>query len=184
MALETSAVWAIAIMPVVGELLVRWTARLAVAAYVVRLLADVTDWPADPARRTKRERIVRSIWTFGGCIYLLHVAAAFHVVHDWSHAAAAAHTARQTAALTGWSWSGGLWINYLFTLWWPLDLVWSWWQGLDRLPRWYVTGLHVTVGFLMFNATVVFGPPWWRWAAIVIAGAAVPALLSRADRHQ
>ncbi|MGE4002170.1 MAG: hypothetical protein AB7I48_18330 [Planctomycetaceae bacterium] len=148
-----------------GELIVRWTARLAVAAYALRLIADLHGWPEEPDRRARREQLVRSVWTAGGIVYVLHVAAAFHFVHHWSHTAAVDHTARQTGAVTGWHWGGGLWINDAFTLWWPLDIAWSWRRSLDRLPRWYVVALHTITGFLMFNATVVFGPPWWRWAA-------------------
>src|SRR5690606_2887397 len=114
-------------------------------------------------------RAVLCVWTAGCVIYLLHVAAAFHFVHDWSHEAACAQTAQQTAAVTGWHWGGGLWINYAFTLWWPLDVAWTWLRGLDGLPRWYIVCLHAVAGFLMFNATVVFGPAWWRWAAGMLA---------------
>jgi hypothetical protein len=149
--------------PEIGDHLVHWTARLAVAAYLVRLLADLAPPPVASDTRLRRERIVLVIWTLGCGFYLLHVAAAFQFVHDWSHQAAAAHTARQTAAVTGWSWSGGLWINYAFTLWWPLDVAWSWKRGLRGIPRWYVVGMDGVVGFLVFNATAVFGPPWWRW---------------------
>jgi hypothetical protein len=181
-----------------GEQIVRWTARLAVAAYLCRLTADLWSgrlfWPASTAgiqsvapmaNRAQHfcggsDGVVRWIWTAGSLVYLLHVAAAFHFVHDWSHAAAWAQTAQQTAAVTGWYWGGGLWINYAFTLWWPLDVAWTWRRGLHRLPRWYVAGLHAVVGFLMFNATVVFGPAWWRWAAGVIAAwAAVVAVARR-----
>lgn len=170
----------------VGEQIVRWTARLAVAAYVCRLTADV--WSgrlmrpastadnrnvaptADVAQHPGRD-LVLWIWTAGCFVYLLHVAAAFHFVHSWSHAGAWRQTAQQTADVTGWHWGGGLWINYAFTLWWPLDAGWTWRRGLDRLPRWYVWTLHALAGFLMFNATVVFGPPWWRWAAGGLAAA-------------
>jgi hypothetical protein len=172
-----------------GEQIVRWTARLAVAAYALRLTADV--WssrllrpaPAADIRnvapmageaqhfRGGVDSVLLWVWTAGCLIYLLHVAAAFHFVHDWSHEAAWRQTAQQTAEVTGWHWGGGLWINYAFTLWWPLDVAWTWRRGLHRLPRWYVLTRHAVVGFLMFNATVVFGPAWWRWAAGVLAAA-------------
>ncbi|MBX3437389.1 MAG: hypothetical protein KF861_07870 [Planctomycetaceae bacterium] len=163
----------------IGEQIVLWTARFAVATYLLRLWGDVDGWPDDPARRRRRETWVRVVWTLGCAVYLLHVVAAFQFVHHWSHTAAAVHTAEQTAAVTGWQWGGGLWINYLFTLWWPLDVAWSWQRGLDRMPRRYVIGMRLIVGFLVFNATVVFGPSWWRWLA-----AAVPAgLFARRARQ-
>lgn len=157
-----------------GELIVHWTARLAVAAYLVRLGADVAGWPANRTQRARTEQRVRLIWTSGCLVHLLHVAAAFESVHHWSHAAAAAHTAEQTARVTGWQWSGGVWINYAFTLWWPLDVVWCWRRGLDRLPRTYIAALHAVVGFLVFNATAVFGPGWW-W---LVVGCVAAALLT------
>lgn len=180
-----------------GEQIVRWTARLAVAAYLWRLTVDV--WSGRLMRRasdnrsvapTGREpqhsrdgcdRVVLWIWTAGCLVYLLHVAAAFHFVHDWSHDAAWVHTAQQTAAVTGWHWGGGLWINYAFTLWWPLDVAWTWRRGLNDLPHWYVVSLHAAVGFLVFNATVVFGPAGWRWAGVVFA--ALVALVAVARRR-
>jgi hypothetical protein len=181
-----------------GEQIVRWTARLAVAAYVCRLTADVwtgrltsratveadrsaENESAGPAPTTSRGGSpVLEIWTVGCVIYLLHVAAAFHFVHGWSHAAAWRQTAQQTADLTGWNWGGGLWINYAFTLWWPLDVAWSWRRGLDRMPRWYVRTLHAACGFLMINATVVFGPAGWQWTAGLLVGVAI--LVSAARR--
>jgi hypothetical protein len=182
-----------------GNLLIEWTARLAVAAYLVRLWADVSRQRADqPQRlpehqrtnldnglRNRRERLVRVIWPLGCGFYLLHVSAAFHFAHGWSHAQAYAHTGLRTAAVTGWYWGGGLWINYAFTLWWPLDVLWSWKRGLQELPSWYVFGMHLTVGFLMFNATVVFGPAWWRRAAVaaVIAAVAIPLIPNRSLRR-
>ncbi|MCA9024619.1 MAG: hypothetical protein KDA86_05365 [Planctomycetaceae bacterium] len=153
-----------------AEFAVTMTARLMVLAYVVRLCADIAGWPEVADQRSRREKTVRWIWTLGCVVCLLHVGAAFQFVHGWSHTAAYAHTAEQTAAVTGWRWGGGLWVNYAFTLWWVLDVVWNWRRGLDRLPRDYVIGMHLVVGFLMFNATVVFGPVWWRWVALPIVG--------------
>ena len=69
----------------------------------------------------------RPAWLLGALAYLAHVAAAFAVHHDWSHANAWAHTAARTEALIGLHWGGGLWVNYGFTaiwigegLWWAL----------------------------------------------------------------
>ncbi|MCA9073455.1 MAG: hypothetical protein KDA93_00375 [Planctomycetaceae bacterium] len=156
-----------------GDFAVLMTARLMVLTYVVRLLVDVHGWPTDVRRLEKWERAVRWVWTIGCSIFLLHVVAAFQFVHGWSHAAAYAHTAKQTAAVTGWQWGGGLWINYALVLWWPVDVVWSWRRGMDHLPRGYVIGMHMIVGFLMFNATVVFGAEWWRWMVVPTLGALV-----------
>ncbi len=151
--------------PNIAELAVAWTARIAVLAWFGCLLRDLSS-----ARRgstsapVARGRLL--LWTAGCLAFLLHVAAAFCFVHHGSHAAALAHTARQTYEVTGWNWGGGLWVNYAMTLWWPLDVILSWKYGLDGLPRWYRWTLHTFFGFLIFNATVVFGPPGWRWLAV------------------
>jgi hypothetical protein len=170
--------------PDIGDHLVPWTARLAVAVYLVRLLADLAPPPVASDTRISRERIVLVIWTLGCGVYLLHVAAAFQFVHGWSHAAAAAHTARQTDAVTGWYWTGGLWINYAFTLWWPLDVAWSWRRGLARLPFGYIVAMHGSVGVLIFNATVVFGPSWWRWVMGLVATLLIGVACLRRERFQ
>lgn len=162
-----------------GDFAVLMTARLMVLAYVVRLVVDVHGWPTDAGWRANWERAVRWVWTIGCGIFLLHVVAAFQFVHGWSHTAAYAHTADQTASVTGWHWGGGLWINYIFMLWWPIDVVWSWQRRMDRMPRGYVIGMHVIVGFLMLNATVVFGATWWRWLAVGVLAAIAWAAWSR-----
>ncbi|QDU35916.1 hypothetical protein Mal4_01980 [Maioricimonas rarisocia] len=144
-----------------GNLLVAWTARLAIAAWGLRLTHDL-------ARPSPSASLgICLLWTAGGLLNLLHVLAAFHYVHDWDVAAAWDHVARQTAAVTGWHWGGGLYVNYAFTLLWLADVAVTW-QAYRRnrlLPRWYVGSLHAVFAFMVLNATVVFGPPVWRVVA-------------------
>src|SRR5947209_7649561 len=109
-----------------GEWFTRGTARVAVMLYLLalslRLLADGRrNWQAS----------ARWSWTVGGIAYLLHVICAFQYYHDWSHAAAYTATARQTAAVVGWDWGGGLYANYVFTVVWLADIL-SWWRSRDR----------------------------------------------------
>lgn len=159
-----------------GEELTRWTVRLAVACYLGRVFTDAAGWrtPAD-ARRA------RWLWTLGGAIYLVHVACAFHFYHGWSHAAALRHTAERTAEVVGWHWGGGLWINYAFTLLWCGDIALWWTRPADRHPRSPITywTIQAIFAFLMFNATAVFGPPFWRWVVVGV----VAALLLLRPRH-
>ena len=54
----------------------------------------------------------RWAWTLGCVFFLVHVVCAFAYFHHWSHAEAYRETARQTAALTGWQWGGGI-----YTIW-------------------------------------------------------------------
>lgn len=97
---------------------------------------------------------VRRVWTAGMILFLLHVLAAFHWRHDWSHARALEDTARQTAEVTGLSRGEGLWLNYLVLLAWLADVVgWNWIRRHPPVHR----GLQGFLLFMWFNATVVFG---------------------------
>jgi len=138
-----------------SEQLIHWSARLAVACYVARLIVDVSD-SADSVRFERRRRW---IWTGGLTLYLIHVIAAFHFAHDWSHSRAWDHTAEQTAAIVGLKWGGGVYVNYVFTLVWLADVVRMW--GRVSLPGWAGRALHGVFAVLMFNATVVFGSRYW-----------------------
>ena len=148
-----------------GEWLTRWTVRLAVACYVLRVSFDITGWGTPPAKQA-----ARWLWTAGYGLFLAHVICAFHFYHRWSHLAAYDHTVRQTARVVDIAWGGGLYINYLFIGVWTADVA-AWWRDGDahiaRRPiYWTVQAIFV---FLIVNATVVFGPPLWKWAGLAIA---------------
>jgi hypothetical protein len=73
--------------------------------------------------------------------------------------------------VTGLEWGGGLYLNYAFTVLWTADAA-AWWLGDVALPyrsRAYIWTLHGVFAFMMLNATVVFGPPAWKWAALALA---------------
>jgi hypothetical protein len=155
-----------------GDILTRWSVRAAVICYLIRAWADVVG-PGPPG--TSTIKAIRWVWTLGFALYAVHVYAAFEFFHKWSHQSALRHTAEQTAAVTGIIWGGGLYVNYAFSLLWMLD-VGAWWVGGPLFPYRgvaYRFGLHVVFAFMMFNATVVFGPPIWRWAAVPVAVAAI-----------
>jgi hypothetical protein len=146
-----------------GELLTRWTARLAMSLYVLALAGRGTAW----GRRTCLG-LGRWIWTAGCFIFLLHLVCAFHFFHHWSHAEAYAAIARQTAEVVGLDWGGGLYLNYVFTLVWLADVGW-WWLGLGRYeerPRIVEWTVQAFMAFIAFNATVVFGTETTRWAGV------------------
>jgi hypothetical protein len=147
-----------------GELLITWSARAVVLFYLLRVAADVLI--ADPVRR---DRAARWAWTVGCAIYLLHVVFAFHFLHHWSHAAAVEHAARRTFEVVGLEFGAGIYVNYVFTLVWAADVA-LWWQrsleGKPVAPLYYWT-LQAIFGFMMLNATVVFGPAFWKWVAAV-----------------
>ncbi|REJ95009.1 MAG: hypothetical protein DWQ34_07325 [Planctomycetota bacterium] len=159
-----------------GEILTRWSVRLAVGCYLGRVLLDVAFGRSGRGMAAKRR-----LWTAGCVLYLLHVACAFTFFHNWSHADAYRHTAEQTAAATGLNWGGGLYFNYAFTLLWVFDTV-RWWLGGLTAPvrsTAYFRLLHAVFAFMMINATIVFGPPIWRWLAPAVLAAFGFAYLAR-----
>jgi hypothetical protein len=156
-----------------GELLIAWSARVVVVFYLLRLAADVLI--ADPVRR---DRWARWAWTVGCAVYLVHVAFAFQFLHHWSHAAAVEHAARRTFEVVGLEFGAGIFVNYVFTLLWIADVVLWWRRSLTGRPTGpvYYWVIQAIFGFMMFNATVVFGPAFWRWVA---AGALVAIVVLR-----
>jgi len=105
------------------------------------------------------------VWAAGGLLLLAHTACAFQFQHHWSHAAAYAHTARQTFEMTGRDWGGGIYLNYLTLAVWGADALVLIRTGRRRVapPRWWTWLVIGWIGFIVVNATLVFGPRWW-WA--------------------
>src|SRR6185295_8723337 len=103
-----------------GQWLTRGTIWLALSLYVA---AEVIRFIRRGGAAETRARVLNSL----GCLsFLAHVACAFHYYHSWSHAAAYADTARQTAIYFGWDWGGGLYFNYAFLLLWVSQAIHSW----------------------------------------------------------
>jgi hypothetical protein len=152
-----------------GEAFTVWSVRAATLLYVVALSLWLVN--KGPGGR----RAARLAWTAGCIFYLAHVYGAFQYFHGWSHAAAYAETARQTAALFGVDWGGGLYFNYAFTLTWVADVIW-WWSNSERYqkrPPWISAAVHAFFAFMFFNGAVVFASGLSRW----FGAAATPALL-------
>ena len=144
-----------------SQLLTVWTARAAFALYVLALAVHLGA-PASP----RRDRLYRRCWTAGCVVFAVHVACAFHFVHDWSHADAYRQTARQTADLTGVASGFGLYLNYAFLLAWLIDAAWLWRVAGHprRSQAWPRVLLHAFFAFMWFNAVVVFPTGPVRWA--------------------
>src|SRR5215475_9933608 len=102
----------------IGTPLIHWSARIAFLLYAAALGAWLVEKP----------RAARLPWTCGLILYLAHVGAAFHFRYHWSHDAAFAETARQTAELFGIPAGAGLYCNYVFTAVWAFDAIWIWWN--------------------------------------------------------
>jgi hypothetical protein len=123
------------------------------AAAAGRMLrARAGDWQAG-------SRPLRAWWLAGWVMLLVHIAAAFHVAHGWSHAVAYEHTER-TAGV-----GEGLYVNYLFALVWGADAIWF---GVNprsytHRPWWVGWAVHGFLSFVTFNATVVYGTGLAQW---------------------
>jgi len=150
----------------VGNALVRWTVRLAVAGLAAFWLMAVAGRPGPAARRT--------VYTVAWALYILHVFAAFQFVHDWNHAAAWAEVARQTEAATGVASGVGLLVNHAVTLLWTADVVLRWTARCEPPParvRIVRVVVQAVLIFVTVQATVVFGPPgWWIVATAYCIG--------------
>jgi len=141
------------------------------------------------AMRPDRRALARGVWTAGATLLAVHTAIAFHYWHGWSHAAAYASTAQQSAALTGVAAGWGLYLNYAFVLVWLADAAW-WW----RTPRSYAarsrpldTFVFVFFLFMMINGAVVFATSPMRFAgalAVAVAILARTGLLVRGPARQ
>ncbi len=126
--------------------IVHWTAWGAFALW----------FGAEDSLLRHHHRRARHLWTAAAAVLALHIAAAFQWQHHWSHAAAVSATAEQTASVTGWSWGGGVWINYAMLTFWSVDVV-RWWRstgtGESNLPH---PALRCLFAFLWFQGAVVF----------------------------
>lgn len=143
-----------------------WTIRLACIFYCLALAQII------------RRRPARVYWTIGCAFYLAHVAAAFHYVYHWSHSVAVQETARQTQAIFGMNWGGGVWFNYAFTVIWSADAFWWLAAPKSRAARsaWLNTAIHSYLAWMFINGAIVFPTGPTRWVA---AAAAVVLLLAK-----
>jgi hypothetical protein len=122
----------------------------------------------------------RVAWTIGAILSLVHSLAAFASFYDFRHDIARSETVRQTAALTGIEFSGGIYINYLFLAVWAADAAW-WWinpRAYARRPRGLSLSIRAFIFFIIVNGAVVFADGWARSIGI----AAVAAVLGQAYR--
>ena len=157
-----------------GRSLILWTVRISVALYAAAVCLRFSQ----PSKTNARLHAYRVTWLLSWIFCVVHVICAFHFQHRWDHSAALEHTANMTHRVVGIHWGGGLYINYMFIGWWGAN-------ALNLLRRHDSLGghqsespqtdvaMHAVAAFMMFNATVVFGPRWW-----IIPAAALILLLT------
>jgi hypothetical protein len=144
----------------IGEQMTKITVWIALAGYAAALIIFLKS-----KSRPNWDAVARIFWTAGCIAMLAHIGCAFHFYHRWSHGAAYAETARQTAKIYGLNWGGGLFINYILMIGWIVDVMW-WWRGLEiyrNRSRIFSIVWHVFLFFIFFNATVVFEGGFLRW---------------------
>ena len=118
-------------------------------------------------RATPRPRF---LWSAGCLFFLVHVAGAFDVFHGWSHDSAYKQTMQDTMNLTGVRTGVGIYLNYIFTLLWLIDMIWWWVVGDERYRKRHkvVFGvIHFYFLFMIFNGAYVFvDDGWLRWMGL------------------
>jgi hypothetical protein len=106
----------------------------------------------------------RTLWSAAALLALINSAAAFMTFYDGQHDVARVETARQTAALTGIAFTGGIYVNYLFLFVWTVDAAW-WHVGpasYARRSRALSLAIRGFIFFIILNGAVIFADGWAR----------------------
>ena len=134
-----------------------WSVRLSLALLTAGFAAG----------HSGRRPLAARCWAVGAGAMWGHILLAMGGRHGWSHAAAVAETARQTAAVTGLNWGGGVWVNYLFAA------VWTG-ESARRLggggPGRAETAAGLFLGFVAVNGAAVFADGPTRWCGVAACG--------------
>jgi len=158
----------------IGELLTQWSIRTSCALVYARLLYRL--WVKTPLRRSPSP-LECWLWTSAYILFGLHVWLAFHYIHQWQHSDAWQRTAIETQKLIGLRRGDGIWANYLMLLLWGSDVVrinhashirQATSKRIDRV-------VDLFIGFMFINATVVFGPAFYRH--LLFPALAIPLLI-------
>ena len=132
-------------------------------------------------RRGTIPRWAWPVWVAGTLLCVLHIVIALGHYHHWNHDSAVTETARQTAAVYGLTWGGGVYVNYLFVAVWLAE-VWYWRarpaEYFARSPV-VVWGVRAFFFIIIVNAAVVFAAPRARVAGVAMT---VALLLIWANR--
>ena len=152
-----------------GAEIIAWSIRLAMLLFVV-----VQAVQFQTPLRSGIDSTLRTLWTISFLLFLVHVMAATHFVHHWSHMAAYDATSEETRHKLGFAYGAGVYFNYLFLVVWAID-VYSMWRPAKH-PNDAVRALQLAgrlyLLFIAFNGVVVFKSGWMR-----VLGAIATALL-------
>lgn len=132
-------------------------------------------------RRRTIPRWAWPVWVAGTFLSAVHIVIALGHYHHWNHDSAVAETARQTAAVYGLRWGGGVYVNYVFVAVWLAE-VWYWRarpaEYFARSPV-IVWGVRAFFFIIIVNAAVVFAAARARVAGVAMT---VALLLIWANR--
>jgi len=142
------------------------------AALYTTIWLALTLFVAGEAGRIRRPSR-RWVWTAslaGALLCAAHIVIAMGFHYHWSHSAAVAETARQTASVYGVAWGGGVYVNYAFVIVW-FAYLWVWRTrsaSLAQIPAlvWTVRAFFFVI---IFNATVVFAISPMRAAGVILS---------------
>jgi hypothetical protein len=146
--------------------IVRVTMWLALLAWLA------SEWLA---LRPERFRLRQKLFAVSAILFVLHVLSAYQFAYAWNQNAALADVVRQTSAVTGVNWSGGLYVNYAFAVLWLGE---AFWMGLHpehflRRPPWQTWLVRGVFWFMIVNGAVIFVLNPLRWLGLAICLGAV-----------
>lgn len=146
-----------------NDLAIRGTAWLSLVAW------GTSEWlrASDPSPHRSRARL---LFTLGALALLVHTGVALHLRHGWSQADAWREIARQTEAMTGLAFGGGLLINYAFALFWLVEAAWWWRAPAGYLAR-SATARRLSravFAFMFVNGAIVFAHGPMRIAGTIV----------------
>jgi hypothetical protein len=143
-----------------GPVVLRWTILAATVLWAWSEILRI--------RQSDRVEPARRLYTAALALALVHVAVAFDVAYAWSHEAAFEGTARQTAAVTGLRWGGGVFVNYLFLAAWTADALY-WWASPNSYRQRGVRADRARLALFLFmfiNGAIIFAGPVARAVGI------------------
>lgn len=113
-------------------------------------------------------RFARIPWASGAAFLVIHMVLAFQQVHHWSHITAVEETARQTEAVVGVHWGGGIWFNYATATLWLTDVIRLWTRPSDKFGTRRRQPLRWFFAVMWLNGAVIFTHSPLRWPAAIV----------------
>jgi len=146
-----------------ADLAIRGTAWLATAGFFLGAFFLIKS-----RGKNRPASLTKWVWA-GACdFYFLHIFAAFHFQHHWSHTAAVRHVAEQSQQLIGKPVEAGIWLNYALLITWAVDAGWLIVDEVGFLKRNKIISwaIHGFIIFMFINGAIIFAPDVVRWPSL------------------